>query len=125
MYKLKVFFLNVLTFLKTSLFKKNEVIDRTQIRVIPKGHAVFKYNLKSKALTLANCFMQDGKKTVTMEEGCIYVSGLNRTIAIKKLAKIKAKVVSGDKQQYKPQPKGHIIYFKQPNDAKKSVRDKK
>lgn len=105
--------------IRLHFFTKSELINGDQVRIVPKGHSVFKYNVGTRVLTLAVCQMLDGKKTVQMQKGCLYVSALNRDNAIKKLAKAKLKVTPGEKSPQIKQPAGDTVYFKKPKEEAK------
>ena len=74
-----------------AFFTKKKNIEKEQIkfidnRAIHSGHKLFQYDWTTRQLTLAKVEKGlNGRKRVIMEKNCVYVSGLNRKSAIKKL----------------------------------------
>lgn len=112
------FIKKIINWIKVHLFTKTIPEDTDTVRIIPSGHIVFKYNIATKSLTYANCYLDETnkklvRKSINLQKGCLYVNALNKDSAIKKLAKRKLKVVSGNNKEVRKQPKGNVIYFKQ------------
>lgn len=96
-------------------FKKSDKIDTAEARTIPRGHTVFKYNIRTKSLVMANVYIGENKrKTCELVEGCLFVSGLNRTSAIKKINKMGFHVLQSAQPVGRTQPAGNYVFFIQP-----------
>ena len=74
-----------------AFFTKKKNIEKVEIKFIDSrkihaGHTLFEYNWLDRKLDIAKIETGlNGRKRVVMNQNCVYISGLNRKSAIKKL----------------------------------------
>lgn len=91
MYRIRAFFQTVAMWFKTHFLTKTQKDEDTFVykgsKIIHPGHSVFEYDKKLKTLDYAEYRVENGKKVIRIKKESMYVVGLNRNSAYKKLVK--------------------------------------